>query len=95
MFLHFSVHMQNSCGRPEITSDIVCVKSVAYEAAPQEPPVYDYVLVNEVHPKSSSKGPSYAEVGPSRLDASAVHPELDGMKESYPSVRKQTVSVNF
>ena len=87
--------MQNSRGMPETTSDIVCVKSVAYEAVPQKPPVYDYVLVNGVHPKSSSKGPCYAEVKPSCLAGSAVHPELDGKKGSYSSVKKQTVSCSL
>ena len=87
--------MQNSCGLSETTSNIVCVKSVAYEAVHPKPPVYDYVLVNGVHPKSSSKGPCYAELGPSLLDASAVCPELDEKKELYSSVQQQTVSCCF
>ena len=63
---------------PESTSDIVCFKSPAYEAVPRKPPVYDYVSVNDIHPKSSLGNPHYTELGPCSLDAPAVLPELGG-----------------
>ena len=82
---------QNSHGMSKSAADIVCVKSVAYEAVPHKPPIYDYVLVNGVHPKPSSGGSHYMELGPHPLDAPAVLPELDGKKVLYSDV-KLTVS---
>ena len=76
---------------PETTSDIVCFKSPAYEAVPRKPPVYDYVLVNGIHPESSLGGSHYTELGPRPSDAPAVLPELGGKKVSYSDV-KHTVS---
>ena len=75
----------------ESTSDIVCVKSAAYEAVSHKPPVYDYVSLNDVHPKLSLEGSHYTELGPSPLDAPAILPELGGKKVLYSDV-KHTVS---
>ena len=74
----------------ESASDIVCLKSPAYEAIPCKPPVYDYVSVSDVHPKSSLGGSNYMELGPRPLDAPAVLPALGG-KVLYSDV-KHTVS---
>ena len=74
----------------ESTSDIACMKSPAYEAVSHKPPVYDYILVNDVHPTSASGGNNNTELGPSALDAPPVLPEL-GRKALYSDV-KHTVS---
>ena len=75
----------------ESTSDIVCVKSVAYEAISHKPPVYDYVSINDIHSKSSLGGSHCIEVGPRPLDVPAVLPELGRKKVLYSDV-KPTVS---
>ena len=74
----------------ESTSDIACTKSPAYEAVSNKRPVYDYVLVNDIQPKSSSGGSDHTELGPRPVPAPPVRPEV-GRKVSYSDV-KHTVS---
>ena len=86
---------QNSQGMSESTTDIVCVKSVAYEAVSTKPPVYDYVIVKGIHPKSSSGDSNYMELGSHPLDAAAVLPELGQKKVLYSNAWKQAVSCSL
>ena len=90
--MHLFFCTQNSHEGLQNTSDIVCVKSVAYDAVPHKPPVYDYVLVNGILPKLSSEGPHYMEVGPRPSEVSTVLPGLEGKKVLDSNVWKQTVS---
>ena len=74
----------------ENTTEITCMKSPAYEALSLKPPVYDYVVASDIHPKSSPGGSNYTELGPRPLDAPPVLPQLGG-KVLYSNV-KHTVS---
>ena len=60
----------------ESTSDIACMKSPACEAVSHQPSIYDYILVNDVHPNSSSGDSNSTELGPRPLDAPAVLPQV-------------------
>ena len=77
-------------GMPGTTaaSDIACFKSPAYETVSHKPPpIYDYVFVSDLEPKSPS---IYMELGPHPSDVSAVPPEV-GKRASYSDL-KCTVS---
>ena len=70
----------------ESASDVVCFKSPAYEEVPPKSPVYNYVAVDDVHPKPSSGGSHYTELGQCPLDAPTIPPELNG-KVLYSDVK--------
>ena len=86
---------QNSNGLSQRASDIICVKSAAYEALPQKSPVYDYVLVNGIRPKLCLEGHHYTEVGQQHLGASSAATKQNEKKPVYSNVLNQTVSYCF